>query len=307
MTGPAAERRVLARLANPDPDALAAMKATRWTAHNIPLSNRDSTLGQGRPLIGDDVRTRTIKRQFYLLNNGERTLSGLRVLDLGCLEGGLAFEMAREGAQVLGVEGRTSNYRKCTRIADYFELPNLEFLHADVKDLTPSAQGRFERVICCGLLYHLDMPFTFLRRLYDLMSGFGVLFLDTHIAPETDTELGACVFGEQLSERTTLADAGHDYPGRWFRECAGGAGLPGDEDAPWASVSNAESFWPTLESLMYSLYRAGFSCVYELYGSYPLEQEFALKRRYSRRYWVAIKDSGPSAGRHAPSEFCIER
>src|SRR6185503_21363318 len=103
--------------------------------------------------------------------------------DLGALEGGLSLEMAREGWAAVGVEGRRENFEKAELIRQWFDLPNLEFWHRDVKSLS-AADGPFDVILCCGLLYHLDDPFDFLRRLESLLAPEGLLFVDTHVAAE---------------------------------------------------------------------------------------------------------------------------
>ena len=63
-------------------------------------------------------------------------------------------------------------------------------LEEDVRDAFVVAHGRFDVVLCLGILYHLDQPdvFRFLARLGELCDG--LLILDTHVAL-TDAELAA--------------------------------------------------------------------------------------------------------------------
>ena len=163
MRKTATNKLIVQKWADPDKHILEKIRTSKWTSHNIPLTQSESTMNiNNLPLIGDDLRTRTIKRNLCMMTGGESKLAGLRLIDLGCLEGGTAFEMAREDMDVVGVEGRKISYDKCSLIEDYFKLPNLHFLHLDVKNLNKKEHGIFDVVLCLGLLYHLDNPLSFL-------------------------------------------------------------------------------------------------------------------------------------------------
>jgi SAM-dependent methyltransferase len=271
-----AETQFRSRLAAPDERLLAQIRGEEWTGHNMPLTETESTIGPHVALIGDDARTNVIKatvRRFL----GDRDL---RVLDLGSLEGGLSLEMAREGWNVTGVEGRASNYRKAELIRAYFALPNLRFELRDVKSLDPRRDGTFDVILCCGLLYHLDNPFALLEQLARLVAAGGLLFLDTHVAPDEAAKRHGTHAG-QLSPETTFEHAGRVYEGCWFSE-------PQETklDAQWSAVSNERSFWPDRRSLIRGLYHAGFEAVHELYGMFEIDREFGLREQFSRHYFA---------------------
>ena len=274
---PATEQRIRAVLQQPDGDVLAALRRQQWTGHNIPLTTQESTLGGGTPLIGDDPRTVTIKKLIRRLLDPAGTI---RILDLGALEGGVSFEMAREGWEVVGVEGRESNFRKAELIRRYFGLDNIRFELRDVKTLSAAADGRFDAILCCGLLYHLDDPFAFLRTLREMTAEHGFVFLDTHVAPESAP--GEATYGAQLSSSAEFLDGERRYDGRWFTEPSGGSVL----DEQWSAVSNPRSFWPSRHSLIRGICHAGFGSVMDLYGMFEIDGELALRERFSR-VWLA--------------------
>jgi 2-polyprenyl-3-methyl-5-hydroxy-6-metoxy-1,4-benzoquinol methylase len=270
---------------NPNESILTKIKEQKWTAHNIPLTDSYSTMGDSIPLINEDRRTRLILDHLRFLMQGE--LSGLRLIDLGCLEGGLSFVMACEGMKVLGVEGRVSNYDKCMLIKKYYDnsLSNLEFLCSDVRDLKKEAHGMFDVVLCCGLLYHLDHPMSFLETLSGITSDHGILFLDTHVSP-SEIDLVKCTFVDRLSNSITMDYRGVSYEGRWYLERP--AGMDGTDDE-WAAVSNDKAFWLTFRSLITALYHAGFNRIYNIYGGWSPEEEFDMREKYSRLYCIATK------------------
>ena len=274
------EQRIRARWAAPDDHLRAAIRAEEWTGHNIPITATESTLGSGSELIGDNRRTAVIKSLVH------RSIhrSKIRILDLGALEGGLSFEMAREGWSAIGVEGRADNFRKASLIADYYALPNLRFVQRDVKKLTRAELGVFNVILCCGLLYHLDDPIAHLRQLATLLAGDGLLFLDTHVAPDAH----AMRYGtheRSLSEPVTFVDGEHEYEGRWWSEPS-----EGDlKERMWSAISNARSMWLSRRSLIRALWHSGFHEVHELFGMYDIDTEFALRDQFSRLYLACRK------------------
>lgn len=274
------DHKVRAILQNPDRRRLEELRRLEWTGHNIPLSETESTLGPDKGLIGDDPRTTTIKSLIRRFVPSPRPL---RVLDLGSLEGGLSFELAREGWDVTGMEGRASNLEKSERIRAYFGLDNLRFELRDVKTLSPERDGRFDAVVCCGLLYHLDNPFAFLRTLRAITAEDGLLFIDTHVAPDEASSRHA-TYAAHLSERATFEDGGRRYEGCWFAEPSGGSTL----EQQWSAISNERSFWPTRRSLISAMYHAGFPKILELFGMFDIDREFGLREQFSRLYLAGV-------------------
>ncbi len=260
------------------------IRSRTWTGHNIPLGPSEATIGMHIPLISEDARTRTIKSLIRGLPNPGRSL---RVLDLGSLEGGLTLEMAREGWEATGIEGRLDNFQKAELIREYYAVPNLRFQHRDVKTLSRERDGTFDAILCCGLLYHLDDPFLFLGTLAEMTTPQGLLFLDTHVAPDEHAGRFA-THAAQLSEPTTYVHEGEAYEGRWFSEPAPKTGTVLDEQ--WSATSNDRSFWPTRRALIRATYRAGYHSIAELFGMFEINVEFDLRDKFSRLYLACRKE-----------------
>ncbi|MBC1220039.1 bifunctional 2-polyprenyl-6-hydroxyphenol methylase/3-demethylubiquinol 3-O-methyltransferase UbiG, partial [Nostoc sp. UCD120] len=85
----------------------------------------------------------------------------MRILDLGCLEGLYSIGLALHGATVVGIEGREVNFQKAKFAKECLGLNNLEFIQDDVLNLSPEKYGYFDIVLCCGILYHLNVPEVF--------------------------------------------------------------------------------------------------------------------------------------------------
>lgn len=101
-----------------------------------------------------------------------------RVLEIGCLEGGHTVRMQQLGVeQVTAIEGRESNITKSTFICDVFGYPNTKFILGNIDTFDFTSIGRFDAVLCIGVLYHLANPLRFLEQIHH---ASGNLFLWTH-------------------------------------------------------------------------------------------------------------------------------
>ncbi len=272
-------------------DALRRRLATQnWTAHNFELLPGLQTV-PAVPLFSANLHVASIMRWLDLLY--PQGLRGLRVADLGSLEGGFALAFAQRGAEVVALEVRPENIEKCLLIKEHFDLPNLTFVQADVKTFRPEKFGMFDVVLAMGILYHLDQPPIWL----DLMSRAtkGVLVVDTHFAPADDHALA---FVEPrlraLGPVENLMYGSWPYQGRWFREYE----TEKERDKmPWASYSNPSSFWLTKGSLIASLATlCQFPIVMEEFDHYA-DQYDRFTLSYPRCMCIAIKPAGVAAAR----------
>ena len=162
------------------------------------------------------------------------SLGGKRVLELGALEGGHTLELARAGATVVAIEGRSINYERCLFIKRHFRLDSVEFVLADLRSADFTRYGRFDAILNSGVLYHLDAPWDLLERLGKAAPR---MLLWTHCAP-IDQRLEAVeVYGQQLE-------------GYWYSEVTLDHPLSGKQSL---------SFWPTRESLERMLNLTGWS------------------------------------------------
>ena len=79
-----------------------------WTNHNMHLADGLYTISSDATPSEPKLRRMT---QIAMDHFGG-SVEGLRVLDLACLEGMYGLELARQGAQVVGIEGREANLAK---------------------------------------------------------------------------------------------------------------------------------------------------------------------------------------------------
>lgn len=94
-------------------------------------------------------------------------LSGKRVLDIGARDGFFAFECERRGAEVVALdhaEMDLTGFAAAKRIYG----SKVEFVQANVYDLSPERLGTFDVVLFLGVLYHLRHPLLALDRIRPL-------------------------------------------------------------------------------------------------------------------------------------------
>jgi SAM-dependent methyltransferase len=220
-----------------------------WTAHNIHLGGDLYTLDQSHPKFRQQLAAHGVHLRRILQivsDHAARPLRSLRVLDLGCLEGLYAIEFARHGAEVVGIEGREAGVVKSRFAKDALGLDRLTFLQGDVRDLSAARHGRFDVVLCLGVLYHLDAPavFHFVERMAEVCTRLCII--DTHVG---------------LRPNIAHDHRGRTYHGFAFREFAETATEADKARAAWSALDNVRSFWLTRPSLYNLLARSGFPSV----------------------------------------------
>jgi len=235
-----------------------------WTAHNIHLGGDVYTID--RRIVGDEIKLRRIVQVVADLSG--RPLEQLRILDLACLEGLYAVELARHGARVVAIEGREANIEKARFAKEVLGLGNLELIRDDVRHLSRQQHGQFDVVLCLGILYHLDVPevFTFLERIAEVCQRFAVI--DTHVS---------------LHDRECHVYRENKYWGASYPEHRADVTPEEKAKALWASLDNTKSFWLTRPSLYNGLLHVGFTSVYECHT--PAEPV----KPYDRTTLVAMK------------------
>ena len=192
-----------------------------------------------------------LKRVVQVVSDlSAKPLSECRILDLGCLDGIFSLEFALHGAETIGVEIREANIRKAMFCQEALGLQNLEFRQDDVRNISVEAYGRFDAIVCSGILYHLPAAdaVNLVARMVEMVNR--VVIIDTHVA---------------LKPVERFVVGGDEYWGSLFREHSARATPEEKAKKLWASADNATSFWFTRPSLVNLLQQAGFASVYECF------------------------------------------
>jgi tRNA (mo5U34)-methyltransferase len=143
--------------------------------------------GHRTPVWGQAHRNRQEERASYFFDPLPRlfggTLSGKRVLDLGCNAGYWSLRAVEAGCDfVLGVDGRQMHVDQANLV---FEVKGIdesryEFVAGDVYTTDLAAKGPFEIVLCLGLLYHVSDPATLIEMIGELNTE--LLLIDTSLS-----------------------------------------------------------------------------------------------------------------------------
>jgi len=272
-----------------------------FTGHNILLGNGQRTMGDKTMLLGESALWSSIRKALSFLFPGTiEERNRLRVADLGCLEGGYTVEFARMGFDTLGIEAREDNLVKCKYVKANLNLPNLKFVRDDARNI--ATYGKFDIVLCYGLLYHLDDPADFLKKVSGCTNK--VLLLNTHFAPELDPRysLGFVnnfilaplqkrtgLFEFTKNQRLSSLQVNEGYRGRWKKEWNRRSSQSSIEKSLWASYNNHRSFWLCKKDLTKALHAAKFDSVFEQFDFTGDLLPDNFTHFYQRSMFVALK------------------
>lgn len=233
-----------------------------WTDHNIRLTENLFTISVSRT-------STKLQRIVQIVHDlARKPIAEMRILDLACLEGQYAIEFARQGAEVVGIEGREANIEKSRFAKHVLGLDRVMLIQSDVRDLSRERHGDFDVVLCLGILYHLNAPdvFAFVERIAEVCTGFAIF--DTNVS---------------LGPKRSYSYKGKQYWGRDIREHPEELNESGKIAKLWSSLNNVTSTWLTKRTLVKLLLHLGFTTVYECYV--PLE----IHKPRDRVTIVAIK------------------
>jgi hypothetical protein len=219
----------------------------------MPLSAAGEVAGADEPEVPDSRDSacfRSAEQVVNLVYPGDK--SGLKLVDLGCLEGGYSVGFARLGFDVLGIEVRDYNFSRCEALRRRARLPNLRFVKDDVMNI--DRYGEFDVGFCCGVLYHLENPVEFLSKLSASIKK--LLIIETHFS-----------LADNLGVKFALGELvlHEGVEGRWYKEFE--PHTPEEvrqrKRYAWSSLHNDASFWIRREQLLELIYQLGFQTVFE--------------------------------------------
>jgi 2-polyprenyl-3-methyl-5-hydroxy-6-metoxy-1,4-benzoquinol methylase len=216
----------------------------KWTAHNIMLGDGIYTVSAPYDWAHHRAKWCGVVAEVLL----RKPLRAMRVLDIGCLEGGITLALGEGGGPVVGIDIREANLAKANFARDVLGLHNVEFVQGDMLKLAEYELGQFDLIVCAGTLYHVDAPdlLPFLRSLRALCRG--IVVFDTHVSMEQREEY--------------VSPEGQRYYGRTFVETHHTSDdLEEKKKDAWGSLHNNLSFWPTERSLINLLIDAGYEFV----------------------------------------------
>jgi tRNA (mo5U34)-methyltransferase len=194
-----------------------------------------------------EAREQTIRRVVKKL---KPTLGLSNAVDVGCGVGFFSQALAECGLRVCGFDARPENVVEARK-----RFPGIPFAEANIEDRPISELGRFDFVLCFGLLYHLENPLKAVRNLRVITEK--CLLLESMCLPE---------------EKCTLL----------LRE------EPRQDD----QSLHALACYPSESTLVKMLYRAGFANVYGLTLP-PDHDDFRETREHTQRRTVLLASLVP--------------
>jgi FkbM family methyltransferase len=166
-------------------------------------------------------------------------------VDAGCGVGFFSQTLAECGLNVCGFDARAENVDEARR-----RVPGIPFDQADIEDCGISQLGRFDLVLCFGLLYHLENPLRAIRNLKAITEK--CLLLESMCVPEGKPAL-------------LLRDE------------------PRQDDQSLTDIA----CYPSEDSLVKVLYRAGFARVYRI-TQMPDHDDFRETAEHAQRRTVLL-------------------
>jgi FkbM family methyltransferase len=194
-----------------------------------------------------EARGETIRRVVTKL---KPALGLSNAVDAGCGVGFFSQTLEECELNACGFDGRMENVMEARK-----RFPQIPFEQADIENRTILELGRFDLVLCFGLLYHLENPLRAIRNLRGLTEK--CLLLESMCLPE---EKSSMLLREE----------------------------PQQEDQSLSSVA----CYPSEGSLVKMLYRAGFAAVYRVMPL-PDHDDFRETPEHARRRTVLLASSMP--------------
>ncbi len=150
------------------------------------------------PRLGLDPRIRILSEKI--------NLSGLRILELGSLEGLHSLMVHELGAkEIISIEGKKDNFLKCLIVKNFFKLDRCSFMLGDIAKILPTFCEPFDLCLALGILYHFPDPISVIYRLGQIAEN---LFAWTH-------------YSNDISPRGRIKEicyAGNSYRGKYIKE-----------------------------------------------------------------------------------------
>jgi 2-polyprenyl-6-hydroxyphenyl methylase / 3-demethylubiquinone-9 3-methyltransferase len=111
--------------------------------------------------------------------NSVSPLAGQRVLDVGCGGGILADAMARQGAEVLGIDLATKSLRVAQLHALEAQTPRVQYREISAEAIAQEQPAAFDVVTCMEMLEHVPDPASIVRACAALVKPGGWVFFST--------------------------------------------------------------------------------------------------------------------------------
>jgi len=166
------------------------------------IGTADATVFQSPVYL--EARASRLRNLFHHV--APQTLRGRSVLETGCGTGEIGEEFVRLGCQVVSVDAVPQYVAELKR-----NYPNREAHVMDLDNWDPTPLGKFDIVVCFGLLYHLCRPTAFLAACARIA---GDIFLETQVC---DSEELSCYLVSEKGADQAFSPLGCRPTPGWIR------------------------------------------------------------------------------------------
>lgn len=137
-------------------------------------------------------------------------IEGQRVLELGPLEGGhtWALEARLGAAEIVAIEANQRAYLKCLVAKEVMGAARSRFLLGDFNRYMAESGERFDLVVACGVLYHMEEP---ARHIQLLCSVADSVFVWTHHYDRELVEAAGPNLTRKFTEHVEVDFEGHRH------------------------------------------------------------------------------------------------
>jgi methyltransferase family protein len=161
----------------PTPQNAVDIFENAWASDLGEVVSGISETGPGR-YFGEDPRPRWAAHA--LGRNGR--FEGMRVLELGPLEGAHTYQIEKLGArEILAIEANVEAYLKCLVVKEITGLQRAKFVLGDFVEYLKMSPSRFDVIFCSNVLYHLQDPIEVIRLMAQMTDK---VFCSTHYYDE---------------------------------------------------------------------------------------------------------------------------
>ena len=103
------------------------------------------------------TRAEDIKRLKFVSDNiPEKTDKPLTILDIGCGNGNISYQLAKSGHKVTGIDISEETILFAQK--NYGSTPGLEFKIIDIESFNPVESEKYDVIVCSEVLEHLFQP-----------------------------------------------------------------------------------------------------------------------------------------------------
>lgn len=161
-----------------------------------------------------DTRTQMMN-DFIHRHFGSLDDKKLEAIDLACHQGWFSSQLVTLGFdKVLATDARDTHIADARLIFNALDQSGeIRTLQSDVHSLDTTALGKFDLVLCFGLIYHLENPIGALRKAFELCKN--VCLIETQIAPGQSgmVDYGSYRFVKQIEASFVVIDETHETHG----------------------------------------------------------------------------------------------